>query len=181
MTALDADQLRSLLDRETIREQLFRYSRGIDRSDADLIAAVYWPDAVDEHGALGRIAGTDCASRLLEANSGVSEASQHCLCNILIDLDGDEAYVESYFLNFLTMNRDGREATRTMGGRYVDRFERRHGEWRIAHRVLVHDWSRVDEILEAWERRKGFEQGQRGRDDLVYRLRNERALGQKPV
>ena len=25
-------------------------------------------------------------------------------------------------------------------GRYVDRFERRHGEWRIAARTVVYDW-----------------------------------------
>jgi len=27
-----------------------------------------------------------------------------------------------------------------MSGRYVDRFERRGAEWRIAHRVAISDW-----------------------------------------
>ena len=34
----------------------------------------------------------------------------------------------------------------TFGGRYVDRFERRDGEWRIAHRNLVHEWDKVEHV-----------------------------------
>ena len=36
--------------REAIREVAFRYSRGVDRLDADVMRSAYWPDAVDDHG-----------------------------------------------------------------------------------------------------------------------------------
>ena len=34
----------------------------------------------------------------------------------------------------------------TFGGRYLDRFERRDGEWRIAHRTVVHEWDKVETV-----------------------------------
>jgi short chain dehydrogenase/SnoaL-like domain len=36
-----------LLDREQIRHVFARYSRGMDRQDADILASVYWPDGCD--------------------------------------------------------------------------------------------------------------------------------------
>ena len=34
----------------------------------------------------------------------------------------------------------------TFGGRYVDRFERRDGEWRIAHRTVFRTWDKVEHV-----------------------------------
>jgi hypothetical protein len=55
-------------------------------------------------------------------------------------------------------------------GRYVDRFERREGEWRIARRTVVHDWSRQ---LPAAHESLGlplgdFAQGRRDGSDPVF-------------
>ena len=35
--------------REAIRDCLYRYCRGIDRRDADILRTAYWPDANDTH------------------------------------------------------------------------------------------------------------------------------------
>ena len=32
-------------------------------------------------------------------------------------------------------------ASSVVGGRYLDRFERRDGQWKIAHRLYVMDWN----------------------------------------
>ena len=55
----------------------------------------------------------------------------------------------------------------TAGGRYVDRFERRHGEWRIAERTVVVDWQRIDRVYEPDARMLTL--GVRSRQDLAYR------------
>ena len=34
-------------DRESIREATFRYARGVDRLDVELMKSAYWPDATD--------------------------------------------------------------------------------------------------------------------------------------
>ena len=36
-------------DREAIRDCLYRYSRGVDRCDEDMLRSVYWEDAIDDH------------------------------------------------------------------------------------------------------------------------------------
>ncbi|MDH4365910.1 MAG: nuclear transport factor 2 family protein, partial [Acidimicrobiia bacterium] len=42
--------LDDLLAKEEIREVLFRYCRGIDRLDFDLVESCYHPGAYDDHG-----------------------------------------------------------------------------------------------------------------------------------
>ena len=38
-----------MVDREAIRDCLFRYSHAIDRYQLDILRTVYWPDAIDDH------------------------------------------------------------------------------------------------------------------------------------
>jgi hypothetical protein len=130
-------ELRSLLDKDAIRDCLYLYCRGIDRADEDLLRAVYWPDANDSHGAyVGTASGfiDQAVPRLRSGGRGV-----HQISNILIELHGDAAAVETGFLALQT-----NAATPTLEtflcGRYLDRFERRDGQWRIADRTVVYDW-----------------------------------------
>ena len=173
-------QMQELLDKNAIVEQLIRYSRGVDRFDGELIDSVYWPDAIDEHGPAGTVLGSECSKVFI--GRAYYKASQHHLTNILIELHGDIAYAESYALNFLVIERDGRELTRSFGGRYIDRFERRNNEWRIAHRVMVHDWSRIDPVTEEWPPGKTeCIQGERTRKDMVYTIRQGAAAAHARV
>jgi SnoaL-like domain len=129
-------------DRESIRDCLYRYCRGIDRLDAELILSAYWPDATDEHGnflANSAQEFVDHAVPILEA----MELTTHCLGNILIDIAGDTAFVESYIQAFHRMRRaDGTSYDNMSSSRFIDRMVRRGEEWRIARRVVVRDWFR---------------------------------------
>ncbi len=60
------------------------------------------------------------------------------LLNNTLDIDGDTAHSETYYL-FVARNHD--ESVWQAGGRYVDRLERRNGEWRIAMRHNAIEWS----------------------------------------
>jgi hypothetical protein len=127
-------RLAELADREAIRDCLYRYCRGIDRSDEAALRSAYWPDATDRHGPFqGTAAGfIDWAvTKLAEGGRNV-----HMVGNIAIELRGEVAAVESYFH---ALQAD-RTAAVLLCGRYVDRFERRGGEWRVAARVVVYDW-----------------------------------------
>lgn len=131
-----------LWDREMIRDCLYRYCRGIDRVDETLLRSACWPGGIDNHGAYnGTTDGfIDWA---MHALPGI-ERGIHQLHNILIELRGDEAAVESYFSALQRQpGSDGGLVELYMAGRYVDRFEKRRGEWRVADRVVVFDW--VDE------------------------------------
>jgi hypothetical protein len=135
-------QVAELMDREAIRECMNRYCRGIDRQDETALRSAYWPDATDRHGPYqGSATGfIDWALKKLAADS---ERSIHNITNMSITLAGTQAGVETYFLA-LQRDRDAQGIAREvfLAGRYVDRFEKRGGEWRIAARTVVYDWLR---------------------------------------
>lgn len=134
----DAD-LTTLLDREAIREAVFRYCRGIDRLDEAALRASYWPDATDSHGAYkGSASGfIDLALPKLRESGRMI----HHVGNLSIELRGTQAAVETYFLAWQRdRGADGGEQETFLAGRYVDRFEKRGSEWRVAARVVVYDW-----------------------------------------
>jgi hypothetical protein len=129
--------LQALLDKDAIRDCLYRYARGVDRADEALLRSAYWPDAHDCHGAYrGGVDGfiAQALPRLRAGGRGV-----HQISNMLIELHGDLAAVESSFLALQTTAAAPAQAT-FLCGRYLDRFERRGGEWRIADRTVVYDW-----------------------------------------
>jgi hypothetical protein len=118
---------------------MFRYCRGIDRGDADLTASVYQPGALDRHGPYCGPAGAPFATQFipkLERAQGL----QHLLGNMLIELAGEAARVETYFVATYR-EKENVERVGWVAGRYLDRFERRDGTWLIAKRTVVHDWS----------------------------------------
>jgi hypothetical protein len=142
-------RLQELLDREAIRDCLYRYCRGIDRADEEALRSAYWPDGTDSHGAYSGSA-TGFVEVALKQLRGGSGRMVHMIGNILIELRGEVAAVESYFLAFQE-ERDGEGAAREtlLCGRYVDRFEKRAGEWRVAARTVTYDWQRQMPLSEA--------------------------------
>jgi hypothetical protein len=77
----------------------------------------------------------------------------HFISNVLIDVHGDEADVESYHIAVVGRQTEEEGPTQsTIGGRYLDRFALRDGRWAITERTVVFDWSRVDpETTAYWE------------------------------
>jgi len=129
--------VRALLDREAIRDCLYRYCRGIDRADEQALRSAYWPDATDQHGAYHGSAEGFIAQALPKLRAGGRRV--HTISNILIELHGDIAAVESSFFALQTSAKAPTHET-FLCGRYVDRFEQRDREWRVAARTVVYDW-----------------------------------------
>jgi ketosteroid isomerase-like protein len=159
-------RIQVLLDKQEIREAVMVYSRGVDRRDAELIESTYHPDAVDDHGDM-KSSGAELAAFV---TAGEQPQMMHFIGNHLSEVDGDRAISETYFISFLTVELHDEPATRTRAGRYLDRWERRDGAWKIVHRMVVDDWDRLDPIG-ARVRGIGTYRSARTRDDLVYQLR----------
>jgi ketosteroid isomerase-like protein len=138
-----------MVDREAIRDCLYRYSRGVDRCDEEMLRSVYWEDAVDDHAIFtgDREELIAWVMPLLRS----MESSQHTIGNILIRLHGDRADVESYYHGYHRLNDGTKSFDSIQAGRYLDRFERRHDEWRIARRKVVVDWFREYADAGDWE------------------------------
>jgi SnoaL-like protein len=169
--AVDPLELRALLDKQAITEVLYRFSRAVDREDLDLMRTIFHEDATDDHGVFIGSA-TDFVEYVQRGwASGILAGSNHVVTNVLIDLDGDVAHVESYFFAHHTWKGRHVMLDDFLGGRYLDRFERRDGVWRIAARRCVWDWGRSDPSTEdSWTHRlRGdYTFGVRGPDDPSY-------------
>jgi len=161
------DDLQRMLDEAAIQRVLVRYCRGVDRGDEELIASVYWPDATDDHGVYHG-SGPGFAPYVVKALRAHALATTHLIANVSIELSGATAHVESYTLARHKVRRAEGLGLETFAGRYIDRFEKRSGEWRIQHRQVVHDWSKLEPIAAEYPH-EAFESGQRSRDDASYR------------
>jgi hypothetical protein len=135
-----------LFDRQAIRDKVTDYCRATDRLDRELLLSVYHPDAIDDHGIyVGSPEGFVDYS--CELNLRMHHSTQHIISNHSCELDGDVAHCETYWM-VVSVNKQGAPLT-IFGGRYIDRFEKRGGEWRIAARKCVPEWSGVPG--EAWQ------------------------------
>jgi hypothetical protein len=138
---MDSDDIsaivRGLKDRQDILDCLYRYCRGIDRFDRDLLLSAYHADAVDDHGVFVGVAA-DFADWALTYHREYQVSHHHAILNHSCELDGDTAHTETYFL-YEAVNKTG--PVTLAGGRYIDRFERRNGQWGIAARVCVTEWA----------------------------------------
>ena len=162
-------RLQELLDKEEIRQAMYSYARGTDRCHRELIEAGYHDDAWDHHGNFQ--GDRDFVVDTIAANLGGATNSMHHLGNILIELLGDLANVETYFMACQTLEQEGKSYTRMRAGRYLDRFERRDGRWRIARRMVIDDWSRLDELVAvAPSVTAGCRLGTRDTNDASYQL-----------
>lgn len=138
-----------MVDREAIRDCLCRYSRGVDRCDEDMLRSVYWEDAVDDH-AIFTGSREDLITWVMPLLRSM-ECSQHTIGNILIRLHGDHADVESYYHGYHRMSDGTKSFDSIQAGRYLDRFEKRDDEWRIARRKVVVDWFREYDDAGDWD------------------------------
>lgn len=132
--------LQELVDREAIRDCLYRYCRGIDRADVAMLRSSYWPDAHDRHGAY--VGPAEGFIRMAQDVFKSGPRNIHQVSNILIEFGSStEAVVESYFTaRQRGPDREGIVRQVLLCGRYCDRFEKRGEEWRVADRTVVYDW-----------------------------------------
>jgi hypothetical protein len=131
-----------LISRAAIQDLIARYCRAVDRCDIDLLKSVYWPDGRHDHGMfVGSI--SDFADFSM-ATVKTMERAMHLVGNCVIDFDDpDHARSETYLVSWHDVPGALGETHLAAGGRYLDRFERRSGEWRILERVFVADWHQM--------------------------------------
>lgn len=166
-------RLEAALSKLEIQDVMMRYARGVDRADEELLKSCYHEDAHEEHGP----AYSGPAHAYIEGAVGRIRqmgSMAHYVCNIHIELDGDTARVESYVLTYVRFEKDGQDWDTFTGGRTCDRFERRDGEWKIAHRKITFDWNRDTPSNQGWclgmfdTGHPHMRMGRKDRDDLSY-------------
>ncbi|WP_085672198.1 nuclear transport factor 2 family protein [Mycobacterium szulgai] len=160
--------VRYLKDRTEILDCIARHARGCDRHDADLIAAAYHDDGLDEHGSVIN-RGRDYADWANAAHGATSRVHTHNITTHTCDIVGETAHAESYVIVVL-LGSDGRTA-QFISGRYIDRLVRRNDKWRIAVRrstVEVMFMANASVLQSSFFKEQGYPVGTRDRRDLSY-------------
>lgn len=130
LAALEAS-MQALVDRQAIFDCIKRNSRGNDRFDIDLVTSSYHDDAVHELGEK-QISGREYGEHANRSHGALFDANLHNVTMHMCEINGDVAHAESYSLGVF-LDKGG-ETGRMLAGRYIDRLEKRKGEWRIVLR-----------------------------------------------
>ena len=136
--AAEREQLRLLVAKQELHENMVRYCRGMDRKELDLMQSTYWPESTEDHGMYVGLSHDFC-EWTMAVQKELSHKASHYVTNMLIDLDGDQAKRETAFI-YMRVPTDG-GPTDVLCGRYRDLCERRGGEWKVLSRTCVWDWA----------------------------------------
>ncbi len=173
-----------LVAKDTIRDVVYRYCRGIDRFDLELVRSCYHPDATDSHGSFqGDI---DAYLAWVEPIVARYDRTFHFIGNVVIDFEPPSrgqrpppkptvaeplsmAWCESYGMAHHEAAGGPEHANLVTAFRFIDRFEDRGSGWAIAERTATTEWSRTDPEAGWWMPPAGFERGARDDSDPIYR------------
>lgn len=181
-----------MTERRKIQKVYENYGHGIDRLDEEAYRKAFWPDAQINYGTRESITPEQhWQGHMQNAFKAYGKAWAHLLTNQSIDLNGDVAHVETYLtVMFIPKETGGRADRQSIwAGRYIDKLERRHGEWRIAVReYMPHFAMKADtSAYDMWQDKDYFAgatsncaQQAAGRHDVAYARplkRRDRAAG----
>jgi ketosteroid isomerase-like protein len=137
-------QLQEMLDEFELRRLVHRYCRAVDRGDIAHLRDLYHHDATDDHGSVA----TGSADELLDAITAARpyiRSMQHNVTTVNFAIDGDTAEGEIYTIATHTFSARDRDVDVVVGGRYLDKYEKRDGRWKFSQRMIVTDWAHVND------------------------------------
>jgi hypothetical protein len=139
-------EIQELLDKNAIREALYKYCRSVDRLDVPLGHSVFHEDSYADYGAdVYQGPGRGCIDAIVVMHHQMTSHS-HQISNILIALDGDRAGSEAHMTGTMWIVRDGKDCQIFVRGRYLDTWEKRDGRWAITRREFANDHDEVREV-----------------------------------
>jgi hypothetical protein len=155
-------KIQLLVDRQEIEQVLKLYCRAIDRLDLELLESVYHPDGTDDHGSFSGNAHEFAVVIMGNLREMIIDG-MHTVTHCTIDVKGNFATAESYYWAYQrcpgtrervvaffgetyadAVARQGAiegEHDFFCGGRYIDLFEKRAGQWKILRRKITNEWN----------------------------------------
>lgn len=152
-----------------IRDVQTRYCRACDRMDFELLRSCFHPDATTNYGFFGGTVDDFIASAREQLPHFL--VTTHNTGNQNVEVTGDAAWAEHYTVATHRLAADDHGPLRDFvtAVRYIDRMACRDGDWRIAHRALILDWTRTDPVG-AVPPDPDVARGARDGSDLSYRI-----------
>jgi ketosteroid isomerase-like protein len=133
-----------VLEEFQLRKLVYAYCRAVDRGDLARLRELYHHDAVDGHGGSSGGSASDFINGLAAARPYI-RSMQHNITTVNFAIDGDVAEGEIYTIATHTLaGRDG-DVDVVVGGRYLDKYEKRDDAWKFIERTIVTDWAHVND------------------------------------
>lgn len=134
--------LQEMLDEHALRKLVHAYCRAVDRGDIAALQQLYHHDAVDAHGAFST-GSVEKFFEQLAASRPYIKAMAHNITTVNFAIEGTAAEGEIYNIAVHTLAAKGRDIDLVIGGRYLDKYEKRDDIWKLLERTIVTDWARV--------------------------------------
>jgi hypothetical protein len=161
-----------LLAKQAITELIYKYPRGLDRLDRDLLMSIGFADAKVEFGTMPVQTWPQYVDWLIKAHDEML-GNNHRITNILIEIQGDRAVSESSGTATLLVAVKGNSdmfEERWMHSRYLDTWARRNGRWGLVNRQTLIDYRRVNLVPAADVKSRYQILPRTGRADPSYKL-----------
>ena len=108
-----------------------------DETFVALMKSAYWPEATDDHGVF--VGNAFAFAEMCMVAHLRWRSTSHCIFNHYIELEADGIHARGEAYNVTYLFQKDADVLDTWHGRYLDRYEKRLGEWRIIERVCVHE------------------------------------------
>jgi hypothetical protein len=146
---MSRDIVQELADRFAITDVMTRYGRGFDIPDFDMIASCFTEDCrfeIDGHVVTGRDAVVPTPEGLGKVRKrsyrlDAVEKCTHTTSDVVVELDGDRARVESALTGYMIGSRDGEPVMVVRNVHHDDDMVRQDGTWLIATRRHELGWT----------------------------------------
>jgi len=171
MTASES-LLQEMLDEFALRKLVHTYCRAVDRGDFATLRRLYHREAVDAHGEISS-GSVDEFLKTLEASRPHIRSMQHNVTTVNFAIDGNRAEGEIYTIATHTFGAGDRDVDMIVGGRYLDKYEKRDDVWKIIERTIVTDWAHVNDpssVDLSHPITRGTLQGSPGADDPSHQF-----------
>jgi ketosteroid isomerase-like protein len=136
--------LQEMLDEFALRKLVHGYCRAVDRGDLAHLRSLYHPDAQDAHGGISSGSAAAFLEQIAAARPYL-RSMQHNITTTNFAIAGQLAEGEVYTIATHTLAAGDRDVDVVVGGRYLDKYERRGAAWKFTHRAIVTDWAHVND------------------------------------
>lgn len=143
----DAKAVQQLLDKQAISDLVHLYCRAADRRDYALLASLYHDDAIEDHGSFFQ----GLAKDFLQQMPAIQESMailHHNITTLNLFFDAENPHYaegEAYVLAFHQVKTEQGLMDAMIGGRYLDKYEKRDGVWKFSFRTIVADWANIND------------------------------------
>ena len=164
-----SDELQTLLAKQAITEELYKYCRGFDRLDDELAISVW-----HEGGTLQYANGpVQTMAEYLPPSTEIRSIMANCshqITNLLIKVKGEKAVSEAYVTASMQepVGENNQQAENLYRGRYIDQWSFKNGKWGIDHRQFLADSYTRIEFTNGFAGSGFLDQSKRDRSDPSY-------------